>query len=163
MLRVRVIGFGNPAAGDDALGLIAAQSLREELGDTPGVEVVMAGAGIRALDLFQDTPAVIAIDAIRPRGGGVQPGRIVRAEATSEGFAAQIGSALSSHGFGLVETLGLAAALGSVSQVVFFGVEVADVTMGHGLSQPVAGAVPSLVGMILMEIGELLETPEREP
>ncbi len=50
---------------------------------------------------------------------------------------------LSSHGLGLGEVIGLAGALGSVRRLVFLGVEVADVEMGHPLSPPVAEALPS--------------------
>jgi len=152
--RVRVVGVGTPDAGDDAVGLIAVRAARSEL-EALGVEVVETGAGLHVVDLLRDVDAVIVVDAVRAPRGGRPPGTIVRAEAGPEGLPAEVGSSLSSHGFGVAEAVGLAAALEDAPRVVFLGVEVADLTAGHGPSEPVASSVPELVARVVAEARSL--------
>ncbi len=155
MRRVRVIGFGNRTAGDLAVGLIAAAWAREELRHDPSVEVIEASPGIRALNLFENAEAVVAVEAVHPSGVQRQPGRLVRAVAGPDWPKADVSQARSSDGDGLAEVEALAAALGTGKPVVFVGVEVADMTRGRPLSAPVAAALPSLVGMIIVEVARL--------
>ena len=154
MTRVRVVGVGTPDAGDDVVGLIAVRAARSEL-EALGVEVVETGAGLHVVDLLRDVDAVIVVDAVRAPRGGRPPGTIVRAEAGPEGLPAEVGSSLSSHGFGVAEAVGLAAALEDAPRVVFLGVEVADLTAGHGPSEPVASSVPELVARVVAEARSL--------
>jgi hydrogenase maturation protease len=148
--RVRVVGVGNPEAGDDAVGLLAVRSARADL-EALGAEVVETGAGLHVVDLLSGAAAVVVVDAVRAPRGGRAPGTIVRAEAGPEGLPAEVGSSLSSHGFGVAEAVGLAAALDDAPRVVFVGVEVADVTAGHGLSPAVASVLPELAARVVTE------------
>ena len=157
MTRVRVVGVGSPDAGDDAVGLLAVRAARLELEEVPDVEVVETGAGLHLVDLLDGVDAVVVVDAVRAPRGGRAAGTIVRAEAGPQGLPAEVGSSLSSHGFGVAEAVGLAAALGDAPRVVFFGVEIADITAGHGLSGPVATALPELVTRVVGE-ARLLST-----
>jgi len=157
---IRVIAFGNPAAGDDAAGLIAVSWARKRLEAFSSVEVVEAGPGFRALDLLEGADAVVAVDAVQSPVGRRRPGRLVRGVATAEGFGADLTPALSSHGFGLAEAIGLATALGARTRVVFVGVEAGDVTMGRPLSAPVAASLPRMVEMILEEVREQIARSE---
>jgi hydrogenase maturation protease len=152
---VRVIGLGNPEAGDDALGLIAIRELRARCGDAPDVELIEAGPAHRIIDLLDDVDAVVVVDAVRTRGGRRKAGAIVRAELGVPGALDVIESSLSSHGFGLAEMVGLAAALRSDARMVFFGIEVADVTTGKRLSSAVETAMPRLLEMIESELSVL--------
>jgi len=152
---VRVIGCGNPEAGDDALGLVAIRELRARLGEKPNLELVEAGPAHRIVDLLDDTDAVLVVDAVRTRGGGRQPGEIVRVEFKDDSALDAIESSLSSHGLGLAEAVGIAAVLGSIPRMVFLGIEVADVTTGKSLSPPVASAMPTLQELILRELSAL--------
>lgn len=149
MARVRVIGCGNPDAGDDAVGLMALRAARTRL--PPSVDVVEAGPALQVLHLLDDVDDVIVIDAVRAPGGDRAPGTLVRAVAGSDGSPADLRSSLSSHGLGLAEAVGLAAVLGAVPRVVFLGVEVADVTAGAALSPPVQAALASLVDAVVAE------------
>ena len=151
MTRVRVIGVGNPEAGDDAVGLEVVRSARSEL-EALGAEVVETGAGLHVLDLLRGVDAVVIVDAVRAPHGGRPPGTIVRAETGPGGLPAEVGSSLSSHGFGVAEAVGLAAALDDAPRVVFLGVEVADVAAGHELSEPVASSVPELSARVVDEV-----------
>jgi hydrogenase maturation protease len=158
-IRVRVIGCGNRDAGDDAAGLLAVAEARAKLAGTPGVEVVEAGPGLHVLDLIEGVGTVVVVDAVRTKGGARSPGTIVRVQA-GEPFPPALSSALSSHEFGLAETIGLAAELGRVANVAFLGVEVGDVRAGAPLSEPVAAAVPALTEMVVSEVARVLDQVE---
>lgn len=156
---VRVIGCGNLDAGDDASGLLALRRARPGLERIPGVEVVEAGPALRVLDLLGDAEAVVVVDAVRAPQGGRRPGEIVRAEAGRSGFPAAVRSSLSSHGLGVAEAVGLAAALDRAPRVILLGIEVADVTAGHPPSDAVATAIPDLARRIAGEAAALVGKP----
>src|SRR5438094_640107 len=58
MPTVRVIGCGNPGAGDDDAGLAAVRLAREALERVPDVDVVLAGTAVGGLDLIPGARAV---------------------------------------------------------------------------------------------------------
>ncbi|HLA92764.1 MAG TPA: hydrogenase maturation protease [Actinomycetota bacterium] len=155
--RVLVVGFGNPDAADDAVGILAVREARVALEAIPGVRVIEGSSGAELIELLSDADAAVVVDAVRTPGGGRPPGTLVRAEAGSGGLPAEVGVPLSSHGFGAAEAVALAAALGSVPPVVFLGVEVADVRVGHPMTAPVRGCVPGLVRSVLEETAGLAE------
>lgn len=146
-----MIGCGSPEGGDDAVGLLVARALRARVG--PEVEVFEAGSPLRVLDLVEGADVVIVVDAVRTTGGGCAPGTLVRAEADgSAALPAELRSSLSSHGLGLAEALGLAAALGPLPRVVFHGVEAANVEAGAALSPEVQVALPALVDAVVASV-----------
>jgi hydrogenase maturation protease len=153
MTRVRVIGCGNPEAGDDAVGLLATRAARASLPSS--IDVVEAGIALRVLDLLDGVDAVVVVDAVRAPEGGRVAGELVRVESGQDGFGADLRSSLSSHGLGLSEAVGLAAAMGSLPRVVFLGVEAADLEAGHGLSPAVAETFPLLVDAVIAQALEL--------
>jgi hydrogenase maturation protease len=155
MTRVRVIGCGNPDTGDDAAGLVAVSEARAALEAIPGVEVIGAATPLALVHLLEGVDAAVVVDAVRTRLGGRAPGELVRVEAGPEGLPVEVRSSLSSHGLGLAEAIGLAAALGERPRIVFLGVEAADAIAGHGLSPAVRAALPTLVGWIVSEVRSL--------
>jgi hydrogenase maturation protease len=148
--RVRVIACGNPQAGDDALGLLAAEAVRRRVPDD--VEVVEAGPATRVLELLDGTEVAIVIDAVRAPDGARTPGTLVRAEGDGDGLPAELRGSLSSHGLGLAEAVGLAAALGHAPRVIFHGVEAAGVEMGSPVSDAVTAAMPALLDAVLTDV-----------
>jgi hydrogenase maturation protease len=151
--HVRVIGCGNPQAGDDALGPVAARALRDRL--PPEADVVAAGPATRVLDLLDGVEVAVVIDAVRAPSGDRPPGTLVRAEADpgrEGGLPAELRGALSSHGLGLAEAVGLAAALGRAPRIVVHGVEAADVEIGAPLSDAVAAALPALLDAVEADV-----------
>jgi hydrogenase maturation protease len=155
--RVRVVGCGNPEAGDDAVGLIAVREARPALEAMPQVDVVEIGAGLRIVDLLLvDAAAVVVVDAVRTPRGARSPGTIVRVEVGEGDPVPEPDPSLSSHGFAITDALGLAAALGEAPRVVLLGVEVEDVTAGHPLSRPVAASLPDLIAAVVREAERLL-------
>ncbi|MEW6058596.1 MAG: hydrogenase maturation protease [Actinomycetota bacterium] len=158
MARVRVIGCGNPDAGDDAVGLIAVREARPHLKRVPGVDVVEAGPALNVVHLLEWVDAAVIVDAVWVAGGGRAPGEIVRVDVGNDGILRGAGTSLSSHGFGLAEAVGLAAALGGAPRIVFLGMVAADVAAGRPLSPAVRVALPELASQILAEAQVLSES-----
>lgn len=154
--RVRVIGCGNPDAGDDALGLLAVRRVGERLGSKAGVECVEAGMAHRVIDLLEDISAAVIVDAVRTPDGSREPGTLVRVQVGAKEMPREVERALSSHGLGLGDSLGMAAVLGRTPRVVFLGLEVGNVEMGQPLSHEVHAALPGLAVVIENEVARLL-------
>jgi hydrogenase maturation protease len=156
---VRVIGCGNPDAGDDAAGLLALAAAREELEALRGVEVVARAAPLEVVHLLEGADVVLVVDAIRTPGGGRSAGELVRAETGPQGLPAEIRSSLSSHGIGVAEAVGLAAAVGAAPRVLVLGVEAGEAVAGGPLSPAVEGAIPELARRIVAEAAALATRP----
>jgi hydrogenase maturation protease len=160
---VRVIGCGNPDAADDAAGILAVASARQELERLAGVEVVGRAAPLGLVHLLEGADAVVVVDAIRTPGGGRDPGTVVRAEAGPDGLPAELRSSLSSHGLGVAEAVALAAALGTAPRVVVLGVEAGSAGAGEPFSAAVVGALPQLRALLIAEAVSLRAEAERSP
>jgi hydrogenase maturation protease len=119
--------------------------------------VVPQASPLEVVHLLEGAGAVVLVDAIRTPGGGRAPGELVRAEA--DGLPAEIRSSLSSHGLGIAEAIGLAAAIGDAPRVVVLGVEAEAPAAGGGLSAPVARAVSPLADMVVAEARALADRP----
>jgi hydrogenase maturation protease len=156
MTRVRVIGCGNPDAGDDALGVLAVRAARERLPET--VEVVEAGSATRVIDLLEQVEAVVLVDAVRTPGGATD-GSLIRLDATAGEISAGIRTSLSSHGLGLAEVFGLAAVVGPLPKIVVLGLDADHTAMGSGLSPHVVAQLPTLVEAVVAEATRLMEEP----
>jgi hydrogenase maturation protease len=156
MASVRVIACGNPGAGDDAAGILAVGAVRGRLESLPGVEVVAQASPLDVVHLLEGARAVVVVDAIRTPGGGREPGTPVRAEGGPDGLPAEIRSSLSSHGLGVAEAIGLAAAIGRVPRVVVLGIEAEDSAPGAAPSAAVERGLPLLGDLILEEVRGLI-------
>jgi hydrogenase maturation protease len=151
MADVRIIGLGNPMAGDDGVGVLAAR----HLATVPGLpaEVTEAGlAGLDLLDLMRDHRAVILIDAVR---SGRPAGSIHRLDASTAPLASSL-LPRSTHAFNAADALELGRALGILpTTVVLYGVEAGPMEAGAGLSPAVAAALPALAEQIRREVTKL--------
>jgi hydrogenase maturation protease len=148
--RVRLIGCGNPDAGDDAAGLEVVRRLRARV--PPAVDVVEAGPATRVLDLLDGVASVVVVDAVRGTDGRRSPGALVRLDGSPEALRSSLASSLSSHGIGLAEAVGVASALGTAPRVVFHGVEVQDVAIGAPLSAAVKDSLLLLADAVLADV-----------
>jgi len=153
--RVLVVGCGNPDAGDDAVGVVAVRRARARLDELQHVRVVEAAIAPDLVDLLTETDAAVLVDAVKDPSGGRPPGTLVRAEAGPDGLPVDVGSSLSSHGFGVGDAVALAAALGRGPAIVFLGVEVAETSVGAPGSTAVNAAIPGLVRAVLAETARL--------
>lgn len=147
-MRTLVLGLGNELAGDDAVGLLVARGVREELGSTADV-VESSASGLALIDVLAGYERAIVVDAILT--GKRPPGTIVRMGLGDVGRVV----ASSTHQAGLPELAAVAErlGLGFPSRTEVLAVEVVDpYTLGAGLSGPVAAAVPELVRRVREQV-----------
>ncbi|ETX05225.1 MAG: hypothetical protein ETSY2_24230 [Candidatus Entotheonella gemina] len=106
MVRIGVIGIGNDARGDDAVGLEVARRLQHDLPEGVTIREI-CGEGLSLLDRWQDTDAVIVIDASY---SGAAPGSIHRLEPLTQPIPKEL-YLCSTHAFGVGEAIELARTL----------------------------------------------------
>ncbi|MEQ6342016.1 MAG: hydrogenase maturation protease [Gammaproteobacteria bacterium] len=151
MIPIRIIGIGSPF-GDDRLGWEAAEAVRRSglLGHFPqGLVSVQCcdrpASGL--LMLMEGASHVILIDAMR---SGAVPGTVRRLQDEEIEMEAAL---LSSHGFGVAESLALGRTLGMLpARLVLYGVEVCNLDQCDTLAPETVGALPMLVERIKEEL-----------
>ena len=141
-LHLRVVGCGNPHAGDDSVGLEVVRRLRAR-GEGACELLEMPQASVEMLDLLQGAGVVLFVDAV---SSGAPPGTVHLVPLPSSAIEPRALSSLSSHGWGLAEMLGLAGALGRPTpQLMLLGVEVGTVGPGEACTPAVEGAIQIVV------------------
>ncbi len=147
-MRTLVLGLGNELAGDDAVGVLVARAVREQVDDA--VDVVESSAsGLALIEVFAGYDRAIVVDSILT--GRNPPGTITEMGLMEVGRVV----APSLHHAGLPELAAVAARLGLTfpSQTRVLAVEVADpYTLGAPLSEPVVGAIDELVRRVLDQV-----------
>jgi len=148
-MQTLVLGLGNDLAGDDAVGVLVARALREELEGVADV-VESSASGLALIEVFAGYDRAVVVDSIKT--GRNPPGTI------TEMALAQVGRVVapSLHHAGLPELAAVAERLGLrfPGRTRVLAVEVVDpYTLGAGLSEPVAGAIAELV----RRVRELIE------
>jgi hydrogenase maturation protease len=131
-----VIGVGNPARGDDAVGLEVARRVRSaEALERPS-------ASLELIDLWEGADEVIVVDAAR---SGSPAGTLHRFDAGERPLPGGV-LATSTHSIGVTETVELARSVGRLPRrLMVYGIEVSDVSLGAGLSPDVEEAAARLV------------------
>ncbi len=144
---IRIIGLGNGMRGDDAVGLLMARRLRQEVDDH--VDVLEAEmAGVDLVELMKGANVAILIDAAR---SGQAPGTIHRLDASAGPIGGRI-FPRSSHALGTVDALELARAMGVLpATVIVYGVEVENTEAGQPLSPAVVKVLEQLVDRIVQD------------
>ncbi|MGO8960457.1 MAG: hydrogenase maturation protease [Streptosporangiaceae bacterium] len=151
---VVVIGVGNEFRGDDGAGPEVVARLR---GRVPsGVRLMLTdGEPASLLEAWSGTAVAIVADAV---AGGAAPAGTLRrlvldAAATVAGLTDRDAAVSSSHGLGLETAIGLAIALGRLpALLIVHGIQGADFSQRHGLSEPVAAAIGDLAEAILADV-----------
>jgi len=147
MAAIRIIGLGNSMRGDDAVGLLAARRLRQEVGDRADV-IEAEMAGIEIVELMKGACVAILIDAAR---SGQNPGIVHRLDASTGSISPQMHSP-SSHALGVSEALELARILGvQPKTVIVYGIEVGHMEAGQPLSPSVVKALDEVVSLVIQE------------
>jgi hydrogenase maturation protease len=146
--RIVVIGVGNIYRGDDAVGLLVVQRVRERLG--PIVEYREEyGEGTALIDVWKDADAVILIDAAR---SGALPGTIHRFDVAAQSLPETF-QCYSTHAFGVAEAIELARALGQMpAQFIVYGIEGKNFAMGTELSVEMENAIERAVEQVCLEV-----------
>jgi hydrogenase maturation protease len=146
--RLLIVGCGNPAAGDDSAGIEIVRRL-SDLGGC-GCELRAETApGVGLLDLLPLADVILFVDAVT--SGGI-PGTLYLTSLPSAELEPRALGSLSGHGWGLVETLELAHALGrTVPRLFLLGIEAGTVSQGA----PRSAAVEQAIALVVERIPQL--------
>lgn len=144
-----LIGVGQVLCRDDGIGVYVARAVAAAP-HPPEWEVRDAGVlGLDAADLLEGRACVVIVDAIDAQA---PPGAVLRM--APQGLAPGVRSGMSVHDFHLLDALEQTRLLGRAPQrVLVWGVQVADVSAGVGLSPPLASALPRIVERVRSELG----------
>lgn len=146
-VQTRVIGIGQPAAGDDYAGIAVARALREQ--PLPaGVEIHEITDPARLIELLDGCLHAILVDALVCDNA---PGNIMCL--TPEELAAYPGTPLSSHDTSVTDAIKLAHTLAPATSncdIHIIGITIEPPTpYANAMSTPVAAAVPRAVDLVL--------------
>ncbi len=143
-MRTLVLGLGNELAADDAVGILVARAVREELAGVADV-VECSASGMALLEVFAGYDRAVVIDAIAT--GRNRAGTITELRLDEVGRV----TAPSLHHTGLPEMAAVAARLGLrfPLETKVLAIEVLDpYTLGGAISAPVAAALDELAGRV---------------
>lgn len=145
-----LIGVGNEFRRDDGAGPILVASLGDRV--PAGVHTVLShGDPAELIDAWSGAWLAVVVDAVRADPG--VPGRLHRLVLDRRQLVP--GRAVSSHGLGAGEAIGLARALGRLpDRLILHAVEAAEVSPGTGLTPAVAAALPGLAAAVLADLGQ---------
>ncbi len=154
LTRVVVIGVGNEFRRDDGIGPEVLSRLREQAAAAgPGgvtVQFVSCdGEPTRMIEAWDGASLALVVDAVL--ADPPVPGRRHRmvVDRADDGPA----RAVSSHGLGLGEAIGLGRALDRMpDRLIVHAVEAADVSLGVGLTPDVAAAAGALTAAVLADL-----------
>ena len=146
--RVVVIGVGNEFRRDDGAGPQIVAGLREHA--PAGIEfLVSEGDPAGIIEAWDGADLAIVVDAVRI--DPTAPGRLYRLTLDRDRPAPD--RAVSSHGLGLGEAIGLAQVLGRMpARLIVHAVEAGDVSPGTGLTPTVAAAAARLTAAVLRDL-----------
>jgi hydrogenase maturation protease len=147
-VKILVLGLGNDLLADDAVGILAVQTLKEQIGDEADV-IASSVHGLGLLDLFVGYDRAILIDAIQT--GRFAPGTIFQLNSAD----LEPVYAPSPHYAGLPEMLRLSRQLelDFPEHFTIFAVEVADAhTINGTMTKAVRDAVPELCRCVRSEV-----------
>jgi hydrogenase maturation protease len=151
--RALVVGLGQPAAGDDGVGIAVVVRLRAE-GVLEGVAYETAAEASALVERLQTGVPVIIVDALVGSG---KPGDVVVLDA--ERLAGDV-RPLSTHGISVAQAIVLARALApaAVSPMIrVVGIVIATAEVGDAaLSPRIAAAVPKACAKVHELIREVM-------
>lgn len=146
---VTVIGLGNPLMGDDGLGVLATQRLREEWHIPPEVELIDGGTwGMKLLPAIEDAESLLLIDAI---DFGMPPGTDIELDRNEipRAFALKV----SPHQIDVAEVLALGELRNRLpDRMVALGLQPEKIEFGAPLSRRVAERMDSLIANIVYQL-----------
>jgi hydrogenase maturation protease len=145
--RVVVIGVGNEFRHDDGAGPAVVALLDGRVPDDVTL-VVNDGEPTRMIEAWAGAHLAVVVDAVRAEPA--VPGRLHRLVLDRAGAGP---AAVSSHGLGLDEAVGLARALDRMpGRLIVHAVEGADLSQGTGLTPAVAAVIGTLAAAVLRDI-----------
>jgi len=147
--RTVVLGVGSPLMGDDGVGVVAVERLRQALGSVEGVSLLDGGTwGMQLLPAIEDAECLLVLDAIYD---GQEPGTVVRLE--KDELPRLLYQKVSPHQIDLREVFAVAELKGTFpSAAVALGVEPQVVELQDGLSPAVEAALPRLLSAAVEQL-----------
>lgn len=148
-MKIGILGIGNPLLGDDGFGVEVVKKLKEEIGESPDVEIIDGGSlGIYLLPYLEDKTHLIVVDVVNFGG---KPGEIVKFELSK--IPAFIGLKVSEHQITFHEVIALMNLL-EIKPVesVLIGVQLKRNEWGAEMSDEVKGAIGEVVEKIKEQI-----------
>jgi hydrogenase maturation protease len=143
-----IIGVGNRDRGDDAVGLVVAEKLRQLLPHTKVIESSGEPAGL--IDAWTGKSRVLLVDAIQ---SGANVGAITRLDVSTTPLPFEVFRG-STHILGIGEAVELSRVLGSLPpKVIFYGIEAASYDHGEPMAPEVAAAASQVCERIIQELG----------
>lgn len=141
-----VIGLGNPLMGDDGLGILVLERLRDGWAFRPPLELLDGGTwGLNLLPHIERSSRLLILDAI---DAGAEPGSLVQLEKND--IPRFLAGKLSPHQIDLKEVLAIAELRDTLpEEIVAVGLQPFSIEMREGLSAPVAAGVPRLIERVL--------------
>jgi hydrogenase maturation protease len=147
---ILVLGLGNPLLSDEGVGPRAIEALASFVVPSSGVELLDGGtAGLSLVPRVAAAGRLLVLDAVR---AGRRPGSVLKLDGRA--LARDLASTTSPHQIGVADILSAAHLMGGPEEVVILGIEPDTTEIGIGLSAPVEGALPKLVGEALAQLGE---------
>lgn len=141
-VHLRVVGCGNPWAGDDGAGVEVVRRVRDcgrhacELLERPQ-------AGVELMQLLEGAETVVFVDAV---SSGAPAGTLHLLSLPSTEVESRGLGSLSSHGWGVAELLGLMKALGRPTPRLYLvGIEIGSAVPGASRSAAVEQAIRLVV------------------
>ncbi len=137
-----VIGVGSPLMGDDGLGLVALEHLRDSYRFEPHVELVDGGTwGMNLLPFLEAARRVLILDAIHASG---EPGSLVVLE--GDEIPRFLSAKVSPHQIDLREVIALAEFRGTLpEELVVLGLQPEKVEMSTELGPAVSAGLARLI------------------
>ena len=142
--KILVLGVGNPFRRDDGIGPAVIQRLQAEQ-ELEGIDLRDGGTdGLSLLDYLKGYDHALIIDAVEM---GLSPGEI-RMFSPEEAKLTIRTDALSTHGFGLAEVIGLMDTLDIQTNLRIIGVQAKDISFGEEMSPEVASKIEEIIELV---------------
>lgn len=150
--RLLILGLGNVLCGDDGLGVVAVERLRERYEAPEGVEILDGGTlGLSLLSWTTDTETLLLVDAIRTDDPA---GTLVRL--VGDEVAPAVRHRLSVHQIGVADLLDGMRLIGRCPPTMhLLGIVPESLHLGTDRTPPIERALPRLIDAIVQEAAAL--------
>jgi hydrogenase maturation protease len=136
-----IIGVGNIYRGDDAVGIIVARRLKDQLDELVTI-IELSGEGTALMEAWQGSDHVVIIDAV---SSGAVPGTIHHLDAHLQHIP-QAFFHYSTHAFSIAEAIELSRVLKTLPPLVtIYGIEGKNFHQSCGLSPETEKAIDKVV------------------
>jgi hydrogenase maturation protease len=162
MMKILVIGLGNPILTDDGVGVKVAYKVKDSLAAHHGHDLTITEVGVgglRLMEMMVGYDRVILIDALI-QGNGDPPGTVHRMTLDDLRTVSPTQHSASAHDTTLVTALEMGRRIGLAlpGEIIIYAIEVENVLdFGEQPTLAVAEAIPRVAAAVLDELSEMTE------